>query len=152
MDINYFDFLRKFPYVVDETKSPLFDINYYINFVEDIHKDNPDAIQKPLINISCQKLSELVLKAKETNDEKLSILRSAYLTISIDDDILFILKQNENLSNYIQNNLDELKGKFHLTINCESDYLKKKYSYLDDDQKKNLKRNILIKRCLGELK
>lgn len=151
MDINYFDFLRMFPDVVDKTKMPPVDVIFYINYVEEIHKDNPDAIQKPLVNISVPILSELVRKAKETNDEKSSILKE-HLTISIGEDIIFILKQNENSSNYIQNSLDELKGKFHLTLNCESEYLKQKYSHLDEDQKKNLKRNILIKRCLGDLK
>lgn len=143
MDINYFDFLKMFPEIIDTKDLPPVDLSYYVDYVKSMHEF---STKKPLIQL--HNLSDLVLKAKETNDEKYDILRG-YLRVKIDNDSIIVLKHTEDLNNFEISDSNEMKGHFNISVPLQS-LLHLKYYYFNKEEMKNMKRTLLINKCLDE--
>lgn len=133
--IDYFKFLESFPNVVDMNDIPPVGISFYVNYVKETYKHEE---KRPLIKIDMVKLSKLILMAKKNNDEKYNLLREN-LSIEIEENQIFSIKQTDNIKIYQCNNLMEAEGNFFILEEKNSDFY-----YFDEEEKKNIKRNILL--------
>jgi len=141
-EIGYFDFLRMFPNIINEDHLSGVNMIDYINYVENMHKNKLE--KKPIIRIDKEKLSNAVLNYIKTKEEKNDIFRG-YLHIAIDGDLMFFIKPTNNLLSYERNNLRELEGEFSINELHQPNY----YNF-DEKELKNLKRDLLIEKCLDE--
>lgn len=129
MKINYYDFLRKFPELIELRE--LSQSNIYINYLEDVKK---------LAKIDMNKFSHMVFELKQNNQ----FTKEDILNIHIDDNLVFMIKNSEDLTHFEANNINEIKGKFNIFS------LEKNFSYPDEYEMKNIKRSVLIDSCLDE--
>jgi len=136
MKINYFDFIKQFPESVnfnDFDGLPCLNIIDSMRQMHDVLDSN-----KPILEINFTKLSDIVLKAKTTNDEKLNIL-TKNISIGLEDEIFFYISQTDGMIICEINNKMEKNGGFHIKQNKYN-----KYRYFEKIEKDSIKRKVLI--------
>lgn len=128
-----------FPQIIEIENNNIEYLNNYIDCVRNI----PNKI----IKINKNKLSKLVLKSKKTKDKKNDILLKDII-LTIDNNYIIMIKHLNKDTLFIDyNNIDEIDGNFNIK------YLKPlNYSYLNEEEIKNVKRSILITTILNERK
>lgn len=142
IEINYFDFLRMCPNIILDNIGAIDKIDY-INYIELLWSDCDS--KKPLIEIDQQKLSDIVYNRK-TNDDKSDIFKNDIRVTLCDQNIIIIL-HTDNRKIFGTNNVNEKKGKFFISGKFNL-FLDKDFYYMSDNQIKNIKRSLLIDKCL----
>jgi len=140
MEINYFDFLRMYPDIIIENFVDKID---FINYIEILHKKCIG--KKPLIKIDQNKLSEIVYNGK-TNKDNLDIFKNE-IKINIYDDTIIIILHTDKRRLFYFNDSNERFGQFYISGRFNL-FLDSKFYYLNNNEIKNIKRSLLIDKCL----
>lgn len=135
--LDYYDFLKKMPEIIIEDFSP---IKIY-DYIDNIKEFYECFEKKPIIKINKNILSNFILLCKNNNnnDVKFDFLKKN-VSIEIENIPILIIRHTENSMIYECNNSNELNGKFFIIENQNNDFY-----YLDEEEKKTFKRNILLK-------
>jgi len=140
LEINYFDFLRNYPDIIIEDCIDKID---FINIIERLHKEYDG--KKPLVEIDQNKLSNIIYEGK-TNDDKYNIFKKE-IEISIGDNVIISIIHTNKRNLFYFENFNQKRGEFYIggKFNLFLDF---DFYYPDKNEMRNIKRNLLIDKCL----
>lgn len=135
--IDYFDFLKQYPHIIDMKEFGYIDTNI-VNQVQEMNKDV--LRDKPILEIDFTRLSDLVLDDKINNRDT---ILTKNIVVGLMDDVLFYIKQTDELTIREINNKNEKKGNFHIQVCKHQGYRNLKEIEID-----SIKRTVLIDKIL----
>lgn len=135
--IDYFDFLKLYPGVINLNGFDYMDINI-INHVQHMNKEA--SRDKPILGIDFTQLSDIIFDDKINNRDT---ILTKNIAVGLMGNIFFWIKQTDGLIICEKNNTNEKKGNFHIKI-C--DY--KGFRELKEIEIDCIKRTVLIDKIL----
>jgi len=139
LNINYFDILREYPFIIRDKTFDMFD-NYvnlqdYINLLESYETE-----KRSIMKIDENELSKLIF---EHRNNKNGIFKDD-INIIVSNKIIYrILTIKQNADFYHYNDLYEFKAKFNLIKSKNDDFYTP-----DKEEIINIRRTLIIDKCI----
>lgn len=140
--IDYFYFFKSYPDIIEDNEFITSKLDY-ICYVEDFYKNKIE--NKPIFKIDIEKFLDIIYKEK---NETIDSIFNKNVIVHLNEKYMITITHTENYQTFEILNNTEKNENFNLYCFEISKYDNNNFYYFNNDELKNIKRNIIINKCL----